>query len=99
MEKKRKKEIDKEEEKLRQRDGRKRPAWRDDEDSGGDEPDEVRNRDWGRRGDSSSRHSRSSRLLGHLKSSSPESVSEIQYGGGGEAGQLFIFVAVMQLLL
>lgn len=69
MERKRQKEREKEEEKLRERD-RKRPAWRDDD--SGDEPEEVKNRDWGRRGDS--RH-RSARLFGHGRSSSPESVS------------------------
>ncbi len=72
MDRKRKRDFEKEEqEKLRDRSGRTRPAWREDEDSGGDEPSEVRNRDWGRRED---RH-RSSRLFGHTKSSSPESVS------------------------
>ena len=85
MEKKRKKETDKEEEKMRHRD-RKRPAWRDDEDSG-EEPPEIRNRDWGRRGDSS-RQGRSSRLLGHLKSSSPDSVS----------GWLAVFVKHLQVV-
>jgi len=74
MEKKRKKEAEKEEEEKMRRRDRKRPTWRDDEDSGGEEPPEIRNRDWGRRGDSS-RHGMSSGLLGHLKSSSPDSVS------------------------